>query len=123
MKILLSIRPEHVEKIISGEKKYEYRKSAFKNDIRKVLIYATKPIGKIIGKFNITKIISGSPEVVWKKTRARSGLSKRSYMKYFENKQTSYAFRISNFEMFEEYIDPNEVYPDFTAPQSFRYIE
>ena len=31
MKVLLSIKPEYVDKIFSGEKRYEYRKSMFKN--------------------------------------------------------------------------------------------
>ena len=31
-KILISINPEHVKNILSGEKKYEYRKSIFMND-------------------------------------------------------------------------------------------
>lgn len=30
MKILLSIKPQYVEKIISGEKRYEFRKKEFK---------------------------------------------------------------------------------------------
>ena len=30
MKVLLSIKPEFVEKIFSGEKRFEYRKFAFK---------------------------------------------------------------------------------------------
>ena len=30
MKVLLSIKPEFVEKIFSGEKRFEYRKNIFK---------------------------------------------------------------------------------------------
>ena len=44
MKVLMSIKPEFVEEIIKGTKKYEYRKSLFKNpDISEIVVYATQP--------------------------------------------------------------------------------
>ena len=33
MKVLLSIKPEFAEKIFNGTKKYEFRKSIFKNKV------------------------------------------------------------------------------------------
>ena len=40
MRVLLSIKPEFVEKIFSGEKLYEYRKAMFKNvNVSTVVIY------------------------------------------------------------------------------------
>ena len=48
MKILLSIKPTFVEEIFKGDKKFEFRRTIFKRkDIKKVVVYATKPIGKI----------------------------------------------------------------------------
>ena len=44
MKVLLSIKPEFVEAIFSGEKLYEYRKAIFKKNVTTVVIYATKPV-------------------------------------------------------------------------------
>jgi predicted transcriptional regulator len=123
MKILLSIKPEHAEKIMTGEKKYEYRKSIFKNEVQKIVIYVTKPVGKIIGEFTLTKIIKGSPDEVWKRTHNHSGVSKEFFMNYFENRETSYALRITDFKKFEEDIDPKTVFTDFTAPQSYMYLE
>ena len=38
-KILISINPEHVQNIIKGIKKYEYRKIAAKQDISSIIIY------------------------------------------------------------------------------------
>ena len=41
MKALLSIKPEFVNEILTGRKKYEYRKRIFKQDIEAVVIYAS----------------------------------------------------------------------------------
>ena len=68
MKVLLSIRPEYAEKIFNGKKKYEYRRVIFKNrNIHSIVVYATKPIKKIIGEFEIDEILSDRPNKIWEK--------------------------------------------------------
>ena len=70
MRVLLSIKPEFVEKIFSGEKLYEYRKATFKNeDISSVVIYSTMPVGKIVGEFKFKKIHIDSIEIIWNETK------------------------------------------------------
>ena len=44
-KILISIKPEYVKRILSGEKMYEYRKRV-PADVKTVVIYATAPVKK-----------------------------------------------------------------------------
>ena len=57
MKVLLSIKPEFVEKIFAGTKKYEFRKSLFKKSgVKYVVIYASAPIKRVVGEFEIDDI-------------------------------------------------------------------
>lgn len=42
-KILLSIKPEYVEKIIKGEKLFEFRRTVPKRKVDVVVIYSTFP--------------------------------------------------------------------------------
>ena len=64
MKVLLSIKPEYVEKIFSKEKKYEFRKSIFKNpNIKSIIIYSSSPVKKVVGEFEIENIIQDTPKV------------------------------------------------------------
>ena len=53
MKVLLSIKPQYVESILSGKKSYEFRRMIFAAQIDTVVIYATKPIGRVVGEFGI----------------------------------------------------------------------
>ena len=70
MRVLLSIKPEYAEKILSGEKRYEFRRALFKNpEIKKVVIYATSPIKKVIGEFDIECILTLELEDLWRKTK------------------------------------------------------
>lgn len=122
MKVLLSIKPEFVEKIFSGEKQYEYRKTIFKKKIDIVVVYSTMPEGKIVGEFEIENIIVDHPEAIWKATANASGISDEFFHQYFEDRNEGYAIKITNPQLYEKPINPKEEYESFHAPQSFCYI-
>ena len=46
MNLLISIKPEFVNKILANEKLYEFRKSIFKQKVDKIFIYSTYPVKK-----------------------------------------------------------------------------
>jgi predicted transcriptional regulator len=124
MKVLLSIKPEYVEKIFSGEKLFEYRKSIFKRkDVDTVVVYSTMPVGKIVGEFSIEKIITEDIDKLWKKTAAFSGISQDFFLEYFSNKKVGYAIKIKDVKKYSEPIRPFEDFQNFKAPQSFRYLK
>lgn len=123
MRVLLSIKPEFVEKIFNGEKKYEYRKSIFKKeDIDTVVVYSTMPEGKIVGEFKIETIIMERPDILWEETKENSGVSNLFFQQYFENRLEGYAIKISDPKRYDVPIDPKIAYKSFHAPQSFCYI-
>ena len=122
MKVLLSIKPEFVEKILDGTKKYEYRKSMFKRkDISTVVIYASYPVKKVVGEFRIKRIISEDVESVWNITSESSGITKVFYDKYFQQKTMANAIEIGELIKYDR---PKELadYNIICAPQSFCYI-
>jgi predicted transcriptional regulator len=123
MKVLLSIKPEFVEEIVLGRKKFEYRKSIFKrNDIPSVVVYATKPYGKVIGEFEIEKILFDKPNNIWNQTKKYSGITKSYFNSYFEGREKGFAIQIKEFKEYEMPLDLFEF--DNTlkaAPQSFCY--
>ena len=71
--IILSIKPEYVEKIFNGTKKYEYRKTKCKEKVEKIIIYSTLPVMQVVGEAEVEEIVEGAPEKVWKKTKDNSG--------------------------------------------------
>lgn len=121
MNIILSIKPEYVEKIFSGEKKYEYRKVVFKQKVEAVYIYASSPICKIVGEFKIERIICDTPEAIWRQTKEQSGVSKTFFEKYYKGKNKGVALKIRNCK-YTKGINPKLLIPDFKAPQSFIYV-
>ncbi|KAA8997225.1 hypothetical protein F4V43_18210 [Paenibacillus spiritus] len=123
MKVLLSIKPEFVAKIFSEEKKYEYRKTIFKKEVDKVVIYSTMPEGRIVGEFSIEAILNGEPDSIWRKTNHFSGITHSFYKKYFNRRDKAYAIKIGEIERYSEPIDPKAFDFPFTPPQSFFYVD
>jgi predicted transcriptional regulator len=123
MKILLSIKPEYAEKIMSGEKRFEYRKSLHKNlDISCALVYATLPVGKLVGEFVINSVLKAPPEELWQKTKTWSGITKEFFDEYFADREYACALKIGEVIRYDEPQDPSDVFENFVAPQSFRYV-
>ncbi|TVM17415.1 hypothetical protein DPQ33_09600 [Oceanidesulfovibrio indonesiensis] len=124
MKVLFSIKPEFVAKIEAGTKKYEYRKILFKNtNVSHVVIYATRPIGRIIGEFEVSKILSDDPQKLWARTKTHSGVSYDFYQQYFSGCDLGFALEINNLRIYKKNIDPFKTLPSFTPPQSFCYVK
>lgn len=124
MKVLLSIKPQYVEKIFSGEKKYEYRKSIFKQEnIDTIVVYATKPVAKVVGEFKIGTILRENPVSLWNQTKGSSGILKKDYMEYFSGRKYAFAIGIESIKLYERPLELKELDPEIkSAPQSFRYL-
>lgn len=120
--MLISIKPEYVENIFNGSKKYEYRKIRCKQDIDKIIIYSTYPIMKVVGEAKVEKILEDSPDRIWEKTKKYSGIDLNFYQKYFKDRSKAIAYKLTNIK---KYDNPKELssYGIKAAPQSFVYIQ
>ena len=123
MKVLLSIKPEFAEKIFDGTKKYEFRKSIFKNnDVQTVVVYASSPIQQVIGEFAIADILNDDVEAIWNETSHYSGITHDFYLSYFSNKDKAYAIKIGKTKRYRQSRSLSD-YKLNSAPQSFAYIK
>lgn len=118
MNVVLSIKPEFVKEIISGRKRYEFRKAVFKKSVEKVYIYSSSPESRIVGEFQPVDVFQDTPEVIWDKTKDFAGIKKEWFDRYFIGRTTAYAIEIKNLKIYKT----PKIIP-FRAPQSFRYID
>ena len=122
MNVLLSVKPKYANEIVSGRKKYEFRKSIFKREnIEKMYIYSSSPVKKIIAIVDIDGILSDSPQKLWEQYHEDAGISEIEFFDYFKNSDIGYAIKISNVLEFPIPIDPY-IDEDFRPPQSFYYL-
>lgn len=123
MRVLLSIKPEYAEKILGGEKKFEFRKVLFKDvNVKTVVIYATKPVGKVIGEFDIAHILSEEPCTLWMMTKDFAGITRQFFDEYFCGRATGHAIKVNSPRRYEEPLELSVIVKSGVAPQSFCYL-
>ena len=123
MKVLLSIKPKYADLIFSGVKHYEYRRVLFQvPSIKKIIVYAPRPVSKIIGEFKIDTTITSDIADLWKKTKNHAGIDKDFYQKYFKGLEIGHAIKIKNPKKYRKHKELKDFNIEY-APQSFIYID
>ena len=120
--IIISIHPVFVEKILSGEKKYEFRKY-FPEGVRYMLVYTTSPVKKITALVEIDTVLCDTPQNIWSKTRKRAGITKRFYDTYFKDKEMAYAVRLKKTRVLNKPLEISDLKGIKAAPQSYVYLK
>lgn len=120
-KILLSINPQHVQSIFEGKKEYEFRKIQCKEEVDKIIIYATYPVMKVVAEVDVEEILIDTPKEIWNKTKKKSGISQEFFFKYYAGKTKAIAYKLRNLNIFEEPRTLQD-YSISAPPQSFVYV-
>ena len=122
-KILMPINPEYVDEILSGNKKYEYRKIKAKRDkIDKMIIYSTSPIMKVVAEVDIVDILEDYPQKIWEQTKKDSGITKEFYVKYYKNREKAIAYKLGNIKVYDKPKKLCDIGINY-VPQSFVYMD
>src|SRR5690606_9169574 len=118
MRVLLSIKPEFAFKIFEGKKKFEFRKVIFKKpNVKTVVVYASSPVQRVIGEFEIDNILSSNPKEIWKQTKKHSGISEDFFYEYFADRKIAYAIKIKEIKKYKQPLHLQDNF-DVVPPQS-----
>ncbi|MBI1313584.1 ASCH domain-containing protein [bacterium] len=120
---LLSIRPEYAEAILNGSKRVEFRRTRFTRDVSFVVIYATQPVGKVVGWFEVETIKADSPARLWSEFCDCGGISKSQFLAYYDGSDTGYAIRVRHAHRLPRARQLKSAAGLDRAPQSFAYLE
>lgn len=120
-KVLMSIHPQYVNRILSGEKKYEYRKVKCDKAVESLLIYATTPVKKVVAEVEVIDVMTGDPDKIWTVTKEFSGIGKPEYDKYYNDRKIAVAYILGKVNAFDEPKELSE-YGIASPPQSYVYV-
>jgi len=117
---LLSIHPRHAAAIMRGEKKVEFRKRPFRRRLSHVVVYATAPVGRIVGVFRVADCDVDAPERLWARYGHVGGVDRTFFDAYYGPRTSGVAIRVDG--------DPVPLDLPLTAtgqrcpPQSYAYL-
>lgn len=122
--VLLSIKPKYADLILASTKRIELRRSWPSNDIGVMVLYSSAPIQKLVGVAFIDRIEECDLEQLWVLAEANGGGVTYDELKaYIEGKKTAFGIMIDHVKVAEVEIDPKDLFPNFTPPQSFSYLD
>lgn len=122
--ILLSIRPEHAERIFHGAKHYELRKVLPPLGFKRVFLYETGGRG-VVGCFDVGAIIKKDIDELWGLV-GNAATTRERFYEYFKNIKSGYAIEIKNPLRFLEPVlarTLNGHGRKLTPPQSYILLE
>ncbi len=122
-KVLLSIKPEFADRIFNGTKLYEFRRVIFKDpSITTIVVYASTPIKKVIGEFQLDEIITLKKNKLWKLTKTTAGIDKARFDSYFADKEYASALKVKSIKKYGSPLCLKKHFKIKHPPQSFIYL-
>ena len=123
MKVLLSIKPQYAHSTLDGTKKYEFRRRVYKDSrVHTVVIYATKPVGKVVGEFSIKDVHTDHPDSLGEYTKDFSGITKSLFTEYFSGRDVGHAIEVKKVKKYRKPMELRDLLPSGVAPQSYAYL-
>ena len=117
--IILPIKPKYCKKILSGEKKVEFRRRGFRREVTHAVMYSTAPVKKIVGWFEMNFIYTGYPLVVWRYHKHEAGISEKEFKNYYKTCNDAVIIGIKNATPVDVKLSDLDIK---LAPQSFYYL-
>lgn len=120
----MSIKPQFIEKIRRGEKKFEFRRVLPRHqEVDTIIVYASKPVGKVVGEITVAGYLTLTVDEMWEATKDISGLTREEFFDYFHGKENAHAIEI---ESYRDYVQPmplDVLLPGTVPPQSYCYLK
>lgn len=124
--ILISVRPDYVVKLLEGDKTVELRRRAVRVlPGTRVWLYATLPVGRIVGFGEVQSVHEHSPVEIWKEFGGRAGITEDHFFDYFDGVSRGCAIVFRQVVRSQRELELSELRSSlgtFHAPQFFRKI-
>lgn len=119
----MSIKPQFVEKIRRGEKKFEFRRVLPRHqEVDSIIVYASKPVGKVVGEITVYDYLTFPVDEMLEWTKDESGLTLEEFFNYFHDKRNAHAIVIDSYQDYEQPIPLDVLLPGRIPPQSYCYL-
>ena len=94
---LISIKPGYAQAILEGTKTVELRRRIPRTEQgTRLWIYATLPLGAIVGSAIVDDIIEETPAKIWNVYMDKTAVSRREFNKYFNGTNRALALVLSD---------------------------
>ena len=118
----MSLHPQYAAAILAGEKTVEFRKRALAEDVRYVVMYATKPIAELVGVFRVASQEIAEPESAWARFGHKGSINREEFFRYFEGARAAVAISVDQVIAITPTVPLEAGTGIKHPPQSFQYL-
>lgn len=119
---LFSIRPHYANALLDGTKRVEFRRTALPTDVTRVVIYATAPVQRIVGSFEVAGVDQTPPGEAWTAYREVGGIAKQAFDRYYEGAASAFVIQARNPVRLHTPLRLSDLSESIRPPQSFMYL-
>lgn len=103
---IISIHPRYAHAILDGVKTIELRRRIPSISIgTRLWIYATRPVGAVIGIATVERIVRGEPEQIWVEFGHQAAIERPDYDAYFEGAQEAIGIVLAQVQRNAEQVE------------------
>lgn len=107
---IISIHPRYAHAILDGVKTIELRRRIPSISIgTRLWIYATLPVGAVIGTATVERIVRGEPEEIWVQFGHQAGINRPDFDAYFEGAQEAVGIILSEAQRNKEHVEISQL--------------
>lgn len=95
--VIISIHPRHANAILDGAKTVELRRRIPSLSVgTRLWIYATRPVGAVIGVATVERIVRDDPAQIWLQFGDQSGINRGDFDAYFDGTDVAICLLLVN---------------------------
>lgn len=120
--VVMSVHPQFAEAIMDGRKKVEFRKRRLADDVAVVWVYATAPVSRVIGYFEVGTIHTANPTDLWDRFSNVGCIDRAAFDRYYADSPTGAGISIRKAVRLQSPAHIADILPSGVPPQSYAYV-
>lgn len=126
--LLMSVKPEFAERIMSRKKTVELRRKFSTRWIgHRINIYASAPVMSLMGEARIAGVVMNKPEIIWERFHEQIGCSRAEFDAYVAGTNEMYAIELEDVQAYRARLPLVQMSHwtsgNLTPPQSYLTLE
>lgn len=120
--VVMSVHPCFAEAIMDGRKKIEFRKRPLADDVTVVWVYATTPVRRVVGYFEVDGMHTGKPANLWREFAEMGCIDRADFDRYYAGSSTGAGIRIRKAVRLDVPALIADLLPSGVPPQNYAYV-
>ena len=123
---IISLKPRYADLILTGKKSVELRSRIVRlKPGTAIWIYATLPVGRIVGFAEVKSVVHGKPTLIWRRFKNKICIDEAEFNSYTEDRERVAAVTLTGVQELTEAPTLNgirELAGTFHPPQFYAYL-